>query len=247
MPKGKGTYGSQVGRPSQSSKKEYMGGGMTDEYQYGGMPTNDARNRMQNTPGDGMTPSAPVPAMAPKIENPVDMGNQENNMDTTDMMGQMKKGGKIEYKKGGKVTKAEKQKQAYNKKLAKTLKEEGENVFTGPGSRMYEKSTDDEKMGYHRQSLKEKKEMSKKTIKRVSKRRAEKALSRPEKIAEAKAANKENIKKIPFNEKKVPKKYDVTDIVKGQAKLLDRENKKIKKAKQAIRDAKKTIKESKKK
>ena len=161
MPKGKGTYGSQVGRPSQSSKKEYMGGGMTDEYQYGGMPTNDARNRMQNTPGDGMTPSAPVPAMAPKIENPVDMGNQENNMDTTDMMGQMKK--------GGKVTKAEKQKQAYNKKLAKTLKEEGENVFTGPGSRMYKKSTDDEKMGYHRQNLEEKKEMSKKTIKKYQK------------------------------------------------------------------------------
>ena len=92
-----------------------------------------------------------------------------------------------------------------------------------------------------------KKEMSKKTIKRVSKRRAEKALSRPEKIAKAKAANKENIKKIPFNEKKVPKKYDVTDIVKGQAKLLDRENQKIKKEKQAIRDAKKTIKKSKKK
>ena len=39
MPKGKGTYGSQVGRPSESKENEYFGGGMV---------TNDARDRMEN-------------------------------------------------------------------------------------------------------------------------------------------------------------------------------------------------------
>lgn len=39
MPKGKGTYGSQVGRPSESKANEYFGGGIV---------TNDARDRMEN-------------------------------------------------------------------------------------------------------------------------------------------------------------------------------------------------------
>tara|TARA_R100000808_G_C2147729_1_gene155749 strand:+ start:1548 stop:1982 length:435 start_codon:yes stop_codon:yes gene_type:complete len=45
MPKGKGTYGSQVGRPSKKETNEYFGGGIA---------TNDARNRVMNTPGDGL-------------------------------------------------------------------------------------------------------------------------------------------------------------------------------------------------
>lgn len=43
MPQGKGTYGSKVGRPSKSVKKnhggkvmKYMGGGNVRKYKYGG-------------------------------------------------------------------------------------------------------------------------------------------------------------------------------------------------------------------
>ena len=46
MPKGKGTYGSQVGRPSKKQSNKYMGGGMTD--QFTPIPVNDAMNRNTN-------------------------------------------------------------------------------------------------------------------------------------------------------------------------------------------------------
>ena len=106
-PKGKGTYGSQVGRPSKKQNNEYMGGGMTDEYFGGGMVVNDARNRNVNTMGDGYAPKP-----SPKPMMPSQPPNQTENYDLYDQWVDKynediqlgKDGGKVEkYKAGGKV------------------------------------------------------------------------------------------------------------------------------------------------
>ena len=52
MPKGKGTYGSQVGRPSKKQSNEYFGGGIV---------TNDARDRMQNMVPDAVDTNVSMP------------------------------------------------------------------------------------------------------------------------------------------------------------------------------------------
>ena len=99
-----------------------------DEYQYGGMPTSDARSRMQNTPGDRMAPVAPVaPVMAPKIEKPVDTGQGNNETESAS-------GGNIggwhpteywEFEKGGKVKKTKEQMDAeYSAKINKQRDQE---------------------------------------------------------------------------------------------------------------------------
>ena len=52
MPKGKGTYGSQVGRPSENKTNEYFDGGIV---------TNDARDRMQNMIPDAVDTNVSMP------------------------------------------------------------------------------------------------------------------------------------------------------------------------------------------
>ena len=59
MPQGKGTYGSQVGRPSKNGKKKYYGGGSVDPFSTrnpGGVPAQKVEEVMeqQNMANEGM-------------------------------------------------------------------------------------------------------------------------------------------------------------------------------------------------
>jgi len=116
-----------------------------DEYNFGGIVSNDARNRMQNTPGDGMAPIAPpnpvapvAPVMAPKIEKPVGLGNQGNSTDAyvdpynEDIAPVLTDGGM--YKEGGAVEKKRRTTQE-NHKIALKIGDKSYKLGTIKGTR----------------------------------------------------------------------------------------------------------------